>query len=358
MTGTPVVVFDLDGTILRVNSFPRWVLFLIAGRVPRLGPHRRALLSLRTVSLLLRRKLAGASHEDFLWRLQGVWRSACARPDAPAERFETKLLRLVRPNMASVLELVATERIDAVLATAAAEDYAVGLGRRLGFRHVLATASNRRHGEPANAGARKREQVLALLDACGWRRRPLILFTDHLDDLPLMRDSSDGVLVRSAARVASGRLRRQRMPGSSFCGDLNGGDVARQSLRGLSVRPIVGECRVIDRGQSPRVVRWIRRVGPVSAIGRHAGGADGIGIACLEQAALEGADIAAGKYPAGVAVDDTLRRRRNVADDRRLRRAPRPHRRQGRRSRTKGWEIPGSAPVPPHGGLRLPPASR
>ena len=225
--GTPVVVFDLDGTILRVNSFPRWVLFLIFGRVPRLGPHRRALLSLRTVSLLLRRKLAGASHEDFLWRLQGVWRSACARRDAPAERFATKLLRLVRPNMASALELVATERIDAVLATAAAEDYAVNLGRRFGFRHVLATASNRRHGEPAHAGARKREQVLALLDECGWRRRPLILFTDHLDDLPLIRDSTTVYwcgplqeLERAAAAAGNARF--------VFCGDLDGGDVARR----------------------------------------------------------------------------------------------------------------------------------
>jgi hypothetical protein len=95
--GTPFVVFDLDGTILRVNSFPRWVLFLIVGRVSGLGPHRRALLSLRTVSLLLRRKAAGASHEEFLCRLQGLWRSACVRRDASSERFETKLLRWCGP---------------------------------------------------------------------------------------------------------------------------------------------------------------------------------------------------------------------------------------------------------------------
>jgi phosphoserine phosphatase len=210
-----------------VNSFPRWVLFLIVGRVPGLGPRRRALLSLRTVSLLLRRKFAGASHEDFLWRLQGLWRSACARRDAPSKRFETKLLRLVRPNLAAALELVATDRIDAVLATAAAEDYAMSLGRRLGFRHVLATASNRSHGEPANSGAQKREQVLALLDECGWRRRPILLFTDHVDDLPLMHDSTTVYwcgplreLERAATAAANARF--------VFCGDLDGGEIARR----------------------------------------------------------------------------------------------------------------------------------
>ena len=33
----PVLICDLDGTILRVNSFPLWILYLIAGRLPELG---------------------------------------------------------------------------------------------------------------------------------------------------------------------------------------------------------------------------------------------------------------------------------------------------------------------------------
>jgi phosphoserine phosphatase len=83
---------------------------------------------------------------------------------------------------------VANGSIDAVLATAAAEDYATGLACRLGFRHVLATTSART--EPCNKGAHKRERVLALLASQGWRHRPLVLFTDHIDDLPLIRDSA------------------------------------------------------------------------------------------------------------------------------------------------------------------------
>ena len=133
----------------------------------------------------------------------------------------------------AVLELVATDRIDAVLATAAAEDYAMSLGRRLGFRHVLATASNRRHGEPANSGAQKREQVLALLDECGWHGRPIILFTDHVDDLPLMHDSTTVYWcgpLRELDRAATAATNARFV----FCGDLEVGEARAASVGGLS----------------------------------------------------------------------------------------------------------------------------
>ena len=38
----PVLVFDLDGTLLTVNSFPIWVLFLGSGGVRGLSPGRTA----------------------------------------------------------------------------------------------------------------------------------------------------------------------------------------------------------------------------------------------------------------------------------------------------------------------------
>jgi hypothetical protein len=166
------------------------VLFLIVGRVGGIGVQHRLRLSLRALLLLLHRKLTRGSHEVFLWGLQNAWRCANrSRPNTSLQPFEAKLLQHVRPNMGLALELASSGRIDAVLATAAAEDYAASVGRRLGFRHVLATESGRRRGDPSNSGARKREQVLAFLAARGWDDRPIILFTDHIDDLPLMRDS-------------------------------------------------------------------------------------------------------------------------------------------------------------------------
>jgi phosphoserine phosphatase len=187
----PVLVFDLDDTILCCNSFPHWVLFLMTGRLRGVGVKHRALLSLRVAGLLLWRKVGRLSHDELQRRLQAAWQVATAGSDPnPTNRFEAMLLRRVRANLRPCLGLMVEREMDAVLATAAAADYAEPFGQRLGFRHVLATRSGRAAGEPSNRGAMKRQRVADFLGDIGWCGRPLILFTDHIDDLPLIRASN------------------------------------------------------------------------------------------------------------------------------------------------------------------------
>jgi phosphoserine phosphatase len=184
----PVLVFDLDGTILRVNSFPLWAIDMLAGRVSGLPWRQRLRLSFATQSLLFGRKLRRADHDALLAGLQEAWRSACGDAVGQAsDRFANRLLRHVRPVLGPMLELVARGDADAVLATAAAEDYAQFVGRALGFRHIIAARAGNGGG---NRGPRKRDAVLALLREQGWSRRPLLFLTDHLDDLPLIKAST------------------------------------------------------------------------------------------------------------------------------------------------------------------------
>ena len=57
--------------MLSINSFPRWVLYLIVGTTtPGIGVRRRVLLSLRVSFLLLRRKIGGIDHRRLLQLLQ------------------------------------------------------------------------------------------------------------------------------------------------------------------------------------------------------------------------------------------------------------------------------------------------
>jgi phosphoserine phosphatase len=188
--GRPVLILDLDGTILDANSFPYWVLRLARGKFGHLSRARRAAVSLAVFTIFIRRRLRLLDHAVFKWRLQQIWQDATRGDGGAAEQqMIAELCRFVRPQFAPLLADVAAERVDAVLATAAAGDYALGLGRALGFKHVLATPIGRPAPIHDNAGRQKRDAVLAWLLDRGWHNRPLVLYTDHVDDLPLIRIS-------------------------------------------------------------------------------------------------------------------------------------------------------------------------
>lgn len=180
---SPVYIFDLDGTLLSRNSFPLWAMHMLRGRVPHRGRARQAATSLAVARLLLRRKLGGLRHAALKQKLQALWRGATVGDGGEhAARLGESLVRLLRPNMAEMLRQVSTREVDAVLATAAAGEYAHVLGDRLGFDAVLASDAA---GD--NLGEEKCRRVLAFLVERNWSARPRVVFTDHLDDLPLMR---------------------------------------------------------------------------------------------------------------------------------------------------------------------------
>lgn len=233
-----VLIFDLDETILCINSFPRWVLFLIIGRIPGLGLPQRIALSWRAQASLLQRKLGRLDHPALLRRLHVAWRSATAGDgEAMAGRFQSVLLRQVRPNLRPLLAALTAARSDAVLATAAASDYAAGLGWQLGFRHVLTTFGDDDTEQSMNAGARKRDRVLGLLDNLGWAGRPLRLFTDHLDDLPLMQMSEMVCWFGMPEALAAARTRAGHVRFVA-CRNLDA-----EALVELCVRPDQAEAR-------------------------------------------------------------------------------------------------------------------
>ena len=186
----PVLIFDLDGTILRRNSFPIWAVTMLGLRGHGLTLRRRLTLSLAVQRRLLARKLRRIGHDSLMRQLQSLWSGAATEQGATiARHLQARLLGLVRPNMAPILRLVAEDVMDGVLATAAAGEYAIPLGRQLGFSTIIATGVNCSPDEPHNSGAHKRDRVLGLLQERGWSERPRIFFNDDLADQPLMRES-------------------------------------------------------------------------------------------------------------------------------------------------------------------------
>jgi phosphoserine phosphatase len=205
-----VMIFDLDGTVLSVNSFPLWVLFMLRGAaVSGSGWHRlQSAAEIARIAWLLGQRKAGLiGHEELKRRLQLVWKAmVLGDGGVAAARFVARLQRHLRPSLAAVLSAARDGRHDAVLATAAPDDYAVPLGAAIGLSHVVATGSGRSRDQPGNVGAHKRDAVLQFLMRQGWQDRPRLLFTDHPDDLPLMAVCQEVFWFGSAAHER--RVRR------------------------------------------------------------------------------------------------------------------------------------------------------
>lgn len=184
----PVYIFDLDETILSVNSFPRWVVYLVRGKFGGLSPFARLRLSLTTAIILAARKAHLCNHIAAKQRFQTLWSEAISHdPQQEAlTTFINTLTKTIRPVMQDALNLT---KQDAVLATAAAGEYAYALGQTLGFKHVIATKSRAEGFGAENVRTQKRDNVLAFLEQQGWQNRPRIFFTDHHEDLPLIKVS-------------------------------------------------------------------------------------------------------------------------------------------------------------------------
>lgn len=184
----PVLVIDLDGTILHGNSYHFWVRHLLLGPFSHLSVRERLGLRLQTIRLLASRKLLRWRHARVKGELRRLWAEA-VRSDINGAEIAILLACLnadVRSWFKPVLERVAAGQLDAIAATAAAGEYAVPFMRQLGFSEILATTSAPALYEE-NLGESKAHAVAALVQSRGWEERPLLVLTDHHDDLPLIR---------------------------------------------------------------------------------------------------------------------------------------------------------------------------
>lgn len=168
-----LLIIDLDGTLLSVNSYRYFARYLLFGAFDALERRERAALSWETAKILAARQCLHRNHADTKQALRQLW--AQHADDAVLERLLHRLQKKVRPGMRDILTAVAQGKADAILATAALADYARPLAMRLGFSYIVA-GSQEKYGP-----------VQTLITAESWVARKKIVFTDHLDDLPLMR---------------------------------------------------------------------------------------------------------------------------------------------------------------------------
>jgi phosphoserine phosphatase len=209
-----VLIFDLDGTVLTGNSFRYWVRRMLLGRFPGLPFFTRLLLRCRVLCAVILRKFLGGGHFRFKRRLQQLWTQATQRDESRGalRGLCDTLHAQVRPEMKPLLEQVAAAQVNAVLATAAAAEYALPFGMELGFRHILATPPCTQEAAFENSREHKRDAVEAFLRAQGWADYTRVFFTDHEEDLPLIARCRTAIWFGDAGEIPA---IREHAPGVS-----------------------------------------------------------------------------------------------------------------------------------------------
>ncbi len=176
-----IVVVDLDGTLVSVNTWPCFARFLLRAALRR----RRFLVAVHLAWKLLLRKLRAVSHLR-VKRIFMLRSAAILRPE-DLEAFADMMARRFNPEVMALLEEARLNKgSHIVLATAAAGEYAPLIGSRAGIADILCTPAAL-PGRPYKEcrGERKADAVEQLAHRLSLPVAMVI--TDHSDDFPLFR---------------------------------------------------------------------------------------------------------------------------------------------------------------------------
>jgi len=181
---SPIVIFDLDGTLIEGNSFHELVRLMASprsGDTPRMMAMRLRIAlaaGLRFIRVLPRRFFKRLVHQTVVSEANPLFDRSVRGP-----LVET-LLALTRADVIEALRH--SQRMDGttVLSTGALREYAEPYAERLGFDVVVSTEFE---GDQwtENIGVTKRNRTLLALARRGVVERRRILVADDPDDWPL-----------------------------------------------------------------------------------------------------------------------------------------------------------------------------
>lgn len=200
-----LAIFDLDGTVLRGNSWRAYFWWMVRRRPGRAAGLLCA-LARRAVGLLDARGL----REEALAPLRGL--DASAVRAVGAELVAQRLSAQIRPRARQELARCVAEGHEPVLATGAFDFIAEVLAAELGIRRVVCTrlaygenglCEGRIQGAETR-GRAKAEAVRAMFEGRSVDWAGSCAFSDDMEDAPLFALAGRPVLVTRAAKAPEG----------------------------------------------------------------------------------------------------------------------------------------------------------
>lgn len=195
-TLTPVVVVDLDGTLVDVNTFTRYILFAAKRLMWRFKPIAVA----KIVAAAVSRKMRRIPHSEMKRRILCLTQPYMTDDDI--RELTKKLLHRINPSVLNELEGYRSRGYLILLATAAPQLYAGSIATAMHFDGCVATQDFFSDDESwhENVGEAKLASVCDYLSSCGGQVS--VVMTDHHDDLPLLRyNTGKNLLVNPSPKT-------------------------------------------------------------------------------------------------------------------------------------------------------------
>lgn len=190
------VVVDLDGTLLRGNSMREMIRFMLRESIREREYGTIAMI----ISLLALRKSGVISHRQMKYPIHRMARKWLLNNDR-LQRLTDILISLVNREVCIKIDDLRKHGTKVVIATAAPDIYISEFLKRMGYDEFIATPlTTKLIDYKENRGENKRQNVENLSRMKGWHITHV--FTDHIDDLPLlMLPVEERILVSPSANL-------------------------------------------------------------------------------------------------------------------------------------------------------------
>jgi len=172
---------------MSVNTFHKWIKFLFVHELKKL--HFISLFAILKISFL--RLIKTITHTQMKFKILKL--SENLMDEESVEHFIDILSPYIHKT---ILNNMRDSSANTLLATAAPLFYAKSIQKRYHFDEIIATPYTNKENWKENIKQEKKNNYIELIHRLHWRPLEIILYTDHHDDLPLMRISNLTYLVQ------------------------------------------------------------------------------------------------------------------------------------------------------------------
>jgi len=181
-----IIVIDLDGTFVSVNTFHQWMLFIAQEALKKLA----LIAFVKILFIIILRAFKRINHAQMKYAILKISETLIS-----VEEIKIFVKSLDKYVHKEILKILNSKEYITILATAAPQIYAKTISRVYNFDYETSTPPSTHKVWKENLKEEKKKNVLALLETEERSLEIERLYTDHHDDLPLMEYAKVTYLV-------------------------------------------------------------------------------------------------------------------------------------------------------------------